>query len=142
MAGFKRNSAACLVVDYSRNLLSGFDDDSDEFIRITPVNEEDEFTIGSGGCASINVRDNSAYIVEIDFSNCSASVDAIRRSKSLTGPNQSDYLGITDVCSGESFFSNCVYPLTNSARTFGSNPTAQTVRFLAVNPVFNDAVFN
>ena len=134
------NSADCLVADFNELILSGLDQDGDEPIRIIPVNEEDEATFGTDGCVSINVGDSTKYYVEIDFADCSGILSELRRIKSQR--LSSAYLAIDNVCSGASFFTNCAAILTNVSTTFGRNPGVKTVRFLAVDPVFNDAVFN
>ena len=134
------NSADCLIVDYNGIILTGIAQDEDEPIRIIPVNEEDEATFGTGGCVSVSVKDETKYYVEIDFAACSATLDQIRQQKRLRNSNAR--LAVDNVCNGASFFTTCAVILTNVQQSFGVNPGIKTVRFLAVDPVFNDAVFN
>lgn len=135
----KANDPSCLVVDFNGTVLTGLAQDEDVIIDIVPINEADEVSFGTGGCVSVNVKDNTHRYVDITFAPCSGSLAFLRSANTVR--NQG-YLAIDDVCNGDSFFTNCAMVLTKAGQAFGGNPGTRTIRFLATNVIENDAVFN
>jgi len=134
----KTNDASCLVIDFNGLVLTGLAQDEDVIVDIIPINDADEVTFGTGGCVAVSKRDSSHRYVDITFSDCSPSLEALRVANTR---NTQGYLAVDDVCNGDSFFTSCAMVLTKSGKSLGINPGVRTIRFLATNVLENDAIF-